>query len=72
MPNRRTPRPMLATRPKRTGKPELRDYASYKSPGKRPSLDFDWDTALYLHAVSMAELGYELSPAQKKRIKDNA
>lgn len=35
------------------------------------SARFDWDTALYLHAVSMGELGYELSAAQKKRIENH-
>jgi hypothetical protein len=39
--------------------------------GNKPSLDFDWDAALYRHALTMRELGYELSKEQRKRIDDH-
>jgi hypothetical protein len=63
---------LKATNPTRNriGKPDLRDYSSFKNPGARPSLDFDWDRALLGLALLMWDLGYELSAKQKKRIED--
>jgi hypothetical protein len=73
MPARRTNALSLkATKPRSHGKPDLRDYSSFKNPGKRPSADFDWDRALLGLALLMWDLGYELSAKQKKRIEDNA
>jgi hypothetical protein len=37
---------------------------------EQPSAQFDWDAAIYLHAVNMAELGYPLSAMQKRLLKD--
>jgi hypothetical protein len=36
------------------------------------SARFDWDKALYLHALAMWSLGYELSAQQKRRIENHA
>lgn len=69
MPSRRVPRPLRATKPHRIGRPDLRDYDSIRGfSGGRPSLEFNWERALYLHALSMLQLGYHLSPEQKRRL----
>lgn len=70
MPARRTPRPLRsAYRP--TGDGRIRDYTNFKYSGNRPSLDFDWDSALYKHALTMRKLGYTLTEQQQKRIDDH-
>lgn len=69
MPARKTPRPLrtaFATR----ARPDMRTYPAGNF-GNKPSLDFDWDAALYRHALTMRELGYELSKEQRKRIDDH-
>jgi hypothetical protein len=73
MPARRTPRPLVGTqRPRHIGKPDMRDYSGFKFLGNRPSQRFDWDAALYRHALIMRDLGYKLSPQQQQRIDDHA
>lgn len=72
MPRYRTPRPLTATKPKRFGRPDLRDYDTIRNPGNRPSEQFDWDAALYLFALGMWSLGYKLSKEQQKRIENSA
>lgn len=74
MVNRRTPRPLLGAKPRRVGRPDMRDYSNSRSnnPGKTPSREYDWDTALYKNALTMRACGYTLSAEQQKRIDDHA
>lgn len=52
---------------------DMRDYTRIRTyTGPRPSVDFDWDAALYGFAVLMRSLGYELSDDQKYRIYTHA
>lgn len=62
---------LKATKPGRFGKPDMRSYESFRNPGERPSLEFNWEPALYRFALTMQSLGYELSAKQQKRIDDH-
>lgn len=72
MPRYRQPRRLSATKPKRQGRPDLRDHDAYaRNWGDRPSERFEWDRSLTLHAIAMRDLGYPLSDDQKRRIDDH-
>lgn len=72
MPARRTPRPLRSAFKPPRGSPDFRNYDNFKYRGNKPSLEFDWDAALYRHALMMQELGYKLTTEQQKRIDDHA
>lgn len=40
--------------------------------GERPSIEFDWDAALYNLAVTFRDRGYKLTALQQQRIDDHA
>lgn len=65
----------MVPRPPRTQpmptRPVPRNYAALKFKGATPSVDFDWDAALYRYVVIVRDLGYTLSEEQKKRIDDH-
>lgn len=63
---------LKANKPGRYGKPDMRSYESFRNPGERPSLEFNWEPALLAFALTMRSLGYELSRTQQKRIDDHA
>lgn len=72
MAERHQPRPMRTAYSPPRGKPDMRDYSALRQQrGATPSQDFDLDNALYLHALSMRELGYQLMPEQQRRIDDH-
>jgi hypothetical protein len=50
----------------------MRDYSVLKYRGPTPSADFDWDAALLRFALMVRDMGYPLSPEQRKRIDDHA
>lgn len=64
-------RPMKTEPRKTTPRPVPRNYAALKFKGATPSVDFDWDAALYRYAVTMRGLGYTLTEEQQKRIDDH-
>jgi len=75
-PKGKHPRPLRTGKQYRTptGRLGSRVYdgrgKSTKSAQPTPSAQFDWDTAFYLNACTLKEMGYDLTKAQKKRIKD--
>lgn len=72
------PRPMR-TQPlphNKTQPPVEQGYMKRKAdePGhkwRKPSDDFDWDRAFTLNAITLRDLGYDLTPQQQKRVDDH-